>query len=284
MKDILVKRSYICYNSLKKNRNKKFLTPATMMKVKLCLVFFCICMMSKINAQKIVFSKVKFGFKTGLSLSSFTKDVSVFDKTIASNQFSNYSSYEKYFRITSLIGIVAKYPVTPSFSWGAELLYGGRGAAYRQKNKSVTIITSQGATNAYNYYKFNINYLEVPITANYNLSANSDGKMNFWIYGGLVPAIAGDKKTTYLSYTSNDGSPLANSTMVEGKLGGVRPFNISTIAGFEITGKREQGFFVNARISEALLPVFQDNTSMEGYNMKTGMWTFTLGLGLYFHK
>ena len=241
------------------------------------LSFFLLLSLSiicKTQAQVPPSTKLKIGFKTGLSLSSFTNDVSVFEN-------GNYANFERYFRIASLVGVIAKYPVVPSFSLGAEILYTGRGAAYRQENGSVVIITNQGAEKAYNYFKFNINYLELPLTANFNLSANSSNKTSFYIYGGLAPAIALNSKTAYHSYDNKGSSPIANNTTESGELEGVRTFNISTVAGFEVTGKKEGSFFINGRISNSLLPVFQQTTSPEGYNMKTGMWTATLGIGIY---
>lgn len=237
-------------------------------------ILFSIGVVYKMQAQVNTPTKLTIGFKTGLSLSSFTKDVSVFER-------GNYANFKRYFRIASLVGVVAKYPVSTSFSWGAELLYTGRGAAYRQENGSVVVITNQGAEKAYNYFKFKIDYLEIPLTANYNLSANSNGTTSFSIYGGLAPAFALNQKTSYHSYDNNGSSPIANSTTENGELKDVRAFNLSTVAGFEIAGKKEGSFFFNGRISNSLLPVFQQATSPEGYNMKTGMWTVTLGLGLY---
>lgn len=243
---------------------------------------FAMSLISRIDAQKHASQKLKIGLKTGLSLSSFTKDVSVFDKNSPAGQYSSYVNYKKYFRIASLLGVVAQYPVTTSFSLGAEVLYSGRGAAYRQENGSVAVITNQGAEKAYNYYKFKIDYVELPLTANCNLSANSNSAINFWIYGGLSPAIAVNQKTSYHSYDNNGSSPVANRTTEDGELKDVRTFNLSTVAGFEIAGKKEGSFFANARISNSLLPVFNQATSPESYNMKTGMWTFTLGIGIYF--
>jgi hypothetical protein len=232
---------------------------------------FIIC---KGKAQVNTSSKLKIGLKTGLNLSTFTKDVSVFDQ-------GNYANFQKYFRIASLIGVVTKYHVSAPFSWGAELLYNQRGSAYRQENGSVVIVTNQGTEKAYNYFKFKINYLELPLTANCNLSTHSKGTINFSIYGGLAPAIVLIRKTSYDSYDSNDNSPVANSTSESGELKDVRPFNISTVAGFEIAGKKEGSFFFNGRISNTLLPVFQQATSSDGHNMKTRMWSYTLGLGVY---
>ena len=113
-----------------------------MKKFVLLFSLFIICAISILNAQtNSTTKKLRFGLKTGLSLSSFTKDVGVFTPWTPGVPVSGYSSYQKYFRISSLIGAVVEYPLTPSFVLGAELLYAGRGAAYREPNHSVVTIT-----------------------------------------------------------------------------------------------------------------------------------------------
>jgi hypothetical protein len=240
------------------------------------------CTNTELNAQKkFSASKLKYGLKTGLSLSSFTKDVGVFAPWTPGVPVSNYGGYEKYFRISSLFGVVAEYPLTSTFSIGTELLYAGRGAAYRKENSDVVTITDQGAEKAYDYYKFKIGYLELPLTANWNLSSNSNGKTAFSLYAGLAPAFAISHGTSYHSYETSSGSPVASSTVKEGELKYVRAFNLSTVAGFKIGGKDEGSVFVDARISNTLLPVFKYATTDEGYNLNTAMWTATLGIGIH---
>lgn len=252
---------------------------------KLLLLALCsIGLLGQLVAQEKSSSKVKYGFKTGLSLSAFTKDVSVFDKNTPSYSYLNTQTFERYFRIASLAGFVVKYPLSPSFSLGGELVYTGRGMSYRQENGGVAIITSRGAEKAYNYFKFKVNYLELPITANYCFTASTNGATDFSVYGGLAPAIAASQGTSYHSYSSSGNSPIANNTTDEGSLEDVRSFNLSTVAGFELAAKGKSGMFCNARISNALLPVFNQSTSPQGANMKTGMWTVTLGLGIYLEK
>lgn len=253
-----------------------------MKKFVLLFSLFITCTLFTLNAQtNYSTKKLKFGLKTGLSLSSFTKDVGVFAPWTPDVPVNGYYDYKKYFRISSLIGAVVEYPITPSFVLGAELLYAGRGAAYREPNGSVVTINDQGVKKAYNYYKFKIDYLEVPFTGNWNLSANSNGKTRFSVYAGLDPAFVCSQSTSYHSYSTSSGSFVANPTVQDGELNYVRSFNLSTIAGFQIAGKKQGSLFVDGRFNHTLLPVFKYATTDEGYNLNTAMWTATLAFGIY---
>ena len=121
----------------------------------------------------------------------------------------------------------------------------------------------------------------MPLTAGWNLSANANGKASFSLYGGLAPAFVLSRSTSYHSYSTSSGTPIADPTVQGGELKYVRPFNLSTIAGFQIAGKKKGGFFVDGRFSRTILPVFKYATTDEGYNLSTAMWTATLGLGIY---
>ena len=124
------------------------------MKYVLLLALLNTCISANLDAQTYnATKKIRFGFKTGLTFSSFTKDVGVFTPSAAGSN-SGYTDYKKYIRISSLLGIVTRYQLTPAFALEAELLYAGRGAAYRKENSSVVTITNQGAETAYDYYKF----------------------------------------------------------------------------------------------------------------------------------
>lgn len=263
----------------------KFTNPKCVFKMKKFVLLFSLfitCIISILHAQtNNATKKFRLGLKTGLSLSSFTKDVGVFAPWTPGVPASGYSNYKKYFRISSLLGATVEYPVTPSFVVGAKLLYAGRGAAYREPNHSVVTITDQGTRKTYNYYKFKIDYLEVPLSAKWDLSANSNGITSFSLYGGLAPAFVLSQSTSYHSYSTNSASPIADPTVRNGELKYVRPFNLSTVAGFQIAGKRKGSFFVDGRFSHTLLPVFKYATTDEGYNLNTAMWTATLGLGIY---
>ena len=226
--------------------------------------------------------KVRFGLKTGITQSSFTRDVGVFDPSASGGTTSSYTDYKRYIRISSLFGIVTRYQLTPAVNFGAELLYAGRGAAYRKENNSVVIISNQGAGKAYDYYKFRINYLELPLTAIWNLTSNSNGETDFSLYGGIVPALSTDQSTSYHSYQTSSGSQVASSTKKEGELKYVRTFNVSTVAGLQLATRTAGSLFFNAQISNSLLPVFKHATTDEGHNLNTSMWTATIGIGVMF--
>ncbi len=236
----------------------------------------------KTHAQKFNFTKVHLSLKAGLNLSSFTDNVGQFDKKSPNFNNSPFAYYENYFRITGLVGIKADYSVGKSFSVAAELLYNGRGAAYRGKNDNVVLIDNNGAQTAYDYFKFQIDYIELPLLAQYSFT-KPRANASFLIYGGIAPAITVNTGTKYFYYSNSDGTPVANQSSKSGPLENVNGFNLSPVLGFQFGGKRTlpAQFFADLRFEYSLLPVF-NTSSIDGYNFQTNLWTSGFGIGIRF--
>ena len=66
--------------------------------------------------------------------------------------------------------------------------------AYRKPNNGVVIIGSQGAEKAYNYFKFALDFVELPVLARYDLT-NVHSSTSLIMYGGFSPGIAVNKRT-----------------------------------------------------------------------------------------
>lgn len=239
------------------------------------MVFF----LFKINvfAQSSFVEPVVFGFKVGLNASLFTEDVNSFDP------FSSFydSSFQRFVRASGFAGVTVDYMVTERFSVGAEVLYNSRGMAYRQKNNNVMMIGRDGAEQAYNFFKYKIDYLELPLTANYNvLDVASDN----WLTGylGLAPAVAVSKKVK-LDYPKVNAGPGEEEPDQQSELNNVRSFNTSVLAGIQFGSVPSfMGWYVDLRSSYTLLPVFNGDINLNGDNLNTRMFTFSLGMGVKF--
>ncbi|ACU03746.1 porin family protein [Pedobacter heparinus] len=228
-------------------------------------------------AQSSFVKPVIFGLKGGLNASFFTKDVDLFDPASSGND----PSFRRFLRAAAFAGITVDYMVGERFSVGAEVLYNARGMAYRQKNNSVIMIGQNGAEQAYNYFKYKVDYLELPLTAGYNvLPVASDN----WLTGyvGLAPAIA-INKAVKLDYPKPNAGPWEGQADKSGNLDGVRTFNTSMLAGIQFGGVPSfVGAYADLRASYTLFPVFTENNSLSGNNLNTRMLSFSFGIGLKF--
>lgn len=228
-------------------------------------------------AQSSFVQPVVFGLKAGVNASLFTKDVDAFDP----GSSSNTPSFKRFLHISGFGGITVDYMITERFSLGAEILYNSRGMAYRQENNNVLMIGRGGAEQGYTYFKYNIDYLEFPLTASYNVFAIASDN---WLtgYAGLAPAITVGKGTE-LDHPKVNAGPSNGASDQYGKLTGVRPFNTSLLAGIQFGSVPSfVGVFADLRASYTLLPVFSDDGNVDGDNLETRMLSFSLGLGIKF--
>ncbi|MFD2513144.1 outer membrane beta-barrel protein [Pontibacter locisalis] len=233
------------------------------------------------TAQKFQLSNFKVGLKGGITLSDFTKNVGFFDQNSPNYRNSPYAAYEEYFRIGALAGITLDYEFSKAFTVGTELLHNGRGGAYRVENSSVAIITNNGAEKAYNYYQYRINYLELPLLAQYNLSSKATSSIALIVYGGVAPGFPTTEKITYTNY-ERSGVIDAKQTSQSEDLYNVRGFNLSPTFGFKIRGNDADGpnrVYLDFRFARTVLPVFTIEADGNGNNFKTGMWTASFAVG-----
>lgn len=229
------------------------------------------------QAQSSFVQPVVFGLKAGINTSLFTEDVDAFDPVSSSND----PSFKRFLRISGFGGITVDYMLTERFSVGAEILYNSRGMAYRRENNNVLMIGRDGVEQVYSYFKYNIDYLELPLTASYNVLAVASDN---WLtgYAGLAPAITVNKGVK-LDHPEVNAGPSDGEPDQYGKLAGVRPFNTSLLAGVQFGSVPSFiGVFADLRANYTLLPVFSGDSNVDGDNMDTGMLSFSLGLGIKF--
>lgn len=241
-------------------------------------LFIALAMAMGLSARaQISFQKViKVGVKAGVSGSVFTKDVEPFDPHI----FGYYDTFENFVRLAGYGGVTLDYDISPRFSLGAEVLYNARGMSYREENYDVVIIGDEGEEQAYNYFNFNVDYIELPIIVNFNV-LSLDSKTWLKVYGGIARAAAVHKKTK-LKYPDVKGYDAPDN--VKTQLQHVRTFNTSVIGGLKVGGKKGKSIipFGDLRGSYMLSPVFNRSKAANGGNLDTRMFSLSLGLGVQF--
>jgi len=226
---------------------------------------------------QLTFQKlIKVGVKAGINASVFTKDVSPFDPHIP----GYYDTFQNYVRLAGFGGITLDYDITRKLSIGAELLYTARGMSYREENNDVIIYGENGEEQGYNYFNFKTDYMELPLTLNYNVLSSGS---SIWlkVYAGFAKGVA-VHKTTKLMYPDVEGYDAPDN--VKQQLMNVRNFNTSLIGGLKIGGNKSAGLipFGDLRGSYMMNPVFNKAKSGDGGNLDTRMFTLSLGLGLQF--
>lgn len=169
--------------------------------------FLTLTLLASINAQQTNEKKITFGVKTGINFSSFTNNA-LADRAAT---FPNTNEFESFFRISALAGVSATYLVNDKVCLHGELLYNTRGMAYRQENNSIIMIGDNGNEQAYDIFKFNVDYVELPLFVSYSFTTP---EKLFNGYLGVAPAIAVVKETKmdYEEVTAGPGQGKADQT------------------------------------------------------------------------
>ncbi|WP_214227750.1 porin family protein [Pedobacter sp. B4-66] len=223
--------------------------------------------------------KVRFGIKTGINASIFTRKV----MPTSTAERSDFSNFNSFVRSSINAGLTADGRLTERISLTTELLFNSRGMVYKEKNNSVTIIDEEGEEQqAYNNFNFNIDYVELPIVINYNFKPSSF-RIFLAAYAGLAPGIAVNSKTKlhYDEGVDGNGREAKNEIL---PLKNVKHFNNSLLAGVKLgdNSPRKINFYADFRLSYTLLPVFSRTVSDNGSNLDTRMLTGSVGVGVKF--
>lgn len=219
-------------------------------------------------------SRLKFGAKAGFNLSFFNHDVGPFDQPDP-----DYSYFKRSARGAIAAGLTLDIEMAKGFSFGTELLFNSRGMSYREKNDGVIIEDEEGRQkNAYNYYNYNIDYLELPIIINYNFKPEKSKTMVIG-YVGIAQAITLNH-TIKLDYPKTDSGPKDQKAGLQD----VHSLNKSIVAGVKLGEKEVTGIdmFIDFRGSYTLSKVFNKPVNDYGENLNTHMYTFTLAFGIKF--
>lgn len=231
---------------------------------------------AQISFQKVI----RVGLKAGVNFSAFTQDVAPFDPHIP----GYWETFKNTGNTAGFGGITLDYAITNRWSVGAELLYSTKGMAYSEENNDVILYDEDGnEKQAYNVFRFDIDYIELPITLNFNVLPS---KSSVWlkVYGGMVRGAAVYKKTN-LVYPKVKGYRSPDDGGKE-ELKYVRTFNTSVIAGGKVGSRpiSKGGLVVYADLRGAytLSPVFNRQKSDSGGNLDTRMFTVSVGFGVLF--
>jgi len=223
--------------------------------------------------------KVRFGVKTGINGSLFTRNV-----TPTANASRNDLSYfNRYFRASALAGLTVDGQLTERITLGAELLFNSRGMVYRERNNYVVIVDDEGdEEQAYNNFNYNIDYVEFPILISYNFKPSSY-KLFLSAYTGMAPGIVVNSitKLRYEEGIAGDGGRGRNETL---PLKYVNHFNNSLLVGMKVGDNTpfKINLYGDFRLSYTLLPVFNREVSDQGRNLDTRMLTCSVSVGVRF--
>lgn len=181
----------------------------------------------------------KFGIKGGVNLSNLYVD-EVEDENM---------------KVGLNIGVFAKMPITKGFSIQPELLYSSKGAKLKYNN-----LFGEGE------YRYNMNYVELPVLAVFNL-----GK-NFNIHAGPYAALLTSANIKRLDKDNGDIDHIADLDTDDfnrfdyGLVGGV---------GFDI-----ENFTLGARYNYGLHEIGKDGIAGQATkNSKNSAFTFYIGIG-----
>lgn len=230
-------------------------------------------------AQDPYRNKLRFGLKAGVSASLFTRTIEPFGP----EQRAKYDSFRRFFRGSGFGGLTAEGEVSKRVSIGAEVLFNARGMAHRERNDFVITYNEDGQEQqTYNYFTYKIDYIEFPLTINYNF-ADPESRTFVSGYAGIAPAISthASTKVRYAEFTSGTGRRANNE--IE-KLEGVNHFNNSLLLGFRVGehNVRRISPLGDFRMSYTMLPVFKRSQAESGNSLRTGILSCSIGLGLRF--
>ena len=223
--------------------------------------------------------KVRLGLKIGVNASLFTQEVTPFD----GERSREYRDFLSYYRPSGMGGVTAQMMLTKSLSFGAEAIFNSRGMAFREPNQRVVIVDDEGNEEfAYTYFNYNIDYIEFPVMISYGFK-RLDQRTMLSGYIGVAPATVINRKTK-LRYEETEDGTRSKGRYETATLNSVRLFNTSLLGGIQIgdMNTKKTNLFGDLRFSHTLLPVFERDKTLEGDNLKTHMFTASIGFGIRF--
>ncbi|MEJ7557709.1 MAG: porin family protein [Pedobacter sp.] len=218
---------------------------------------------------------IRLGAKIGANFSLFTQSVAPFDQ----KNGTRFEFFDRDARISGMGGLTAEFILTKGFSFGVEFLFSSRGMTYKEENNYAVILDDEGENTATNRYTYNIDYLEVPVTINYNFKEASSS-LRLVGYIGMAPSMAihGKTKLRYAEGLDGDGYRAANENS---SLNNVRLYNNNILVGFQAgeNSTKRLGGYLDLRATHTLRPTFVNQTQGAN-NANTKIVTFTFAVGI----
>jgi hypothetical protein len=204
--------------------------------------------------------------------------VSFFDqKTAPYSDPSAVQAFDKASRASLELGGNINCPLSDAFTLSSGLRYAEKGGGYKTKNPDfiyVNSISGNKTDDAYNYLKYRLVYLEVPVLAKVNLFEvfNAGSETSFLnLYGGVAGMLNIGSKLRYNVFSSSE-----KESWKADRLEGAEDFLLSSVAGIE-WGDGPLYFY--ARYAASISDVY--DTTQPGYeNFDVNMYTISFGLGV----
>jgi hypothetical protein len=220
--------------------------------------------------------RLSFGIKAGLTASHFNNSIGPY-------------AYKKYgfipdHRISVEGGIVCRYSLNRCFSLQGEALMNLRGMSYRKEIPGVMSYTSGGATKTYSYNTFCVNYAELPLLVNLNLTRlllKPDARGGLMLSAGIVPSYCFKSSVKYNGLRKGWGSePDAEYDHSENDFNYANPLLLNF--AFDITANApvfgSSSFFLFARFMQSAGNVYRID-QLTGQNLRTSMNSVSAGIG-----
>lgn len=203
--------------------------------------------------------------------------VSFFDqKTAPYSDPQAVEGFDKASRASLELGGNINYLLTDVFTLSSGLRYTEKGGAYKTKNPDfiyVNSISGSKADDAYNYLKYRLVYLEVPLLVKLNLARvlNTGGETaDLNLYGGVTGMLNIGSKLRYNVFSGEEESWEAD------RLEGAEDLLLSSVAGVEWSSGP---LMLYARYTRNIGNVY--DTSAPGYaHFNVNMHTISLGMGV----
>lgn len=253
-------------------------------KLKFILTFLITCAsISVVCAQEEDELRKRFqaGLVTGINLSSFNSRIGEFGSR-------QRNDYENFIRISPVIGFTSRYHFTKIFSLKGQLLFNSGGGSYRTDQTGVVNLSGSG-NKAYFYKNYRLNYLEIPVLAEFDFMPNqSIHELHVKFAGGFSYGLLLASSLRYNGFAPT-GSTTGILTNVKEDYQ-VTDFNYgkSSILNyvFDLTFDFENGkglpLFVTLRYQLSADNVYNVDV-LNGDNMATKMSTYSLQFGLNFN-
>lgn len=238
--------------------------------ITILLAIACFSAIEKTYAQ----DKVKYSFDMGFTVSFFDKENAPFALP------ELVSEFEKASRTSLEFGGNVDYLLNDALSLSSGLRYTEKGGAYKTKNPNFTYvnqITGNRVDDAYNYLRYRLVYVEVPVLVKlnlfdvFNIDAD-DSKLK--IYGGVSGMFNIGSK---LRFNIFEGSSDAEEKWEAEKLDAAENLVLSWISGAEWNGGP---FIIYARYAKAIGDIY-DITQPGFESFDVNMTTLSFGMGFF---
>lgn len=218
--------------------------------------------------------KITYGFEAGFSTSFFdSQNAPHADPELV-------KEFEKNARPGLELAFLADLNLSDAWLLSSGLEYVERGGSYQTKNPGVVYVnqfSGEKADDAYNYLRYRLAYLEVPLRLKYNINKmiNPDGKERWNIFAGPTAMLNVASKLRYNSFGS--GSEPEEKWEAD-KLPGANTFVLGWNAGVEW---RAEALIMYAKYLRNITDLY--DTSQSGYeNFNTDMNSICIGMGFEF--